>query len=133
MNPNQLIELRQRRYVKASAILTLNVSVFIAMILQFGLAKPSIAQQQKTAEVDKELRALLIARRDILRDLVETVKTREDISEVRDPSAIWQVIGLRQELWNAELKLAELREQRIAILTKSLEENAIYEDLLSLR
>ena len=92
------------------------------------------AQRPLNSEVDKELRALLIARRDVLKDLDAMVSVRRMATDMHiGPGDIGRISQIRQELYRAELELADSKEDRIEILTKALEKQAEAEDFAEAR
>jgi len=116
-----------------SAMVTLGVSMVIAIILQVVLSERTIAQRQVTEEVDIELRALLIARRDALKDLVRVTEAQMDRQVERNAGGIFQMAKVRNELYRAELELTESKKERIEILAKALEAQAEMEDMFDIR
>jgi len=105
----------------------------IAIILQVVLSERTIAQRQVTEEVDIELRALLIARRDALKDLVRVTEAQMDSQVERNAGGIFQLAKVRNELYRAELELTESKKERIEILAKALEAQAEMEDMFDIR
>jgi len=114
-------------------MVTLGVSMVIAIILQVVLSERTIAQRQVTEEVDIELRALLIARRDALKDLVRVTEAQMDRQVERNAGGIFQMAKVRNELYRAELELTESKKERIEILAKALEAQAEMEDMFDIR
>jgi len=133
MNQQQPAEVRQRRYGKMSATLTLGVSMVIAIIFQGVVSNRSIAQRQVPAEVDKELRALLVARRDVLKDFVGAMQSEMDSSEAIGAGGIAQLARARYEFYKAELELTESKKERIEILERALEAQSEVEEMFEVR
>ena len=89
------------------------------------------AQRPLNAEVDKELRALLVARRDVWKDLLERMAVRDAVAEGRDSFDIMRLNAIRQEFYKAELELAESKEDRIKVLMQALESQSAAEEIMS--
>lgn len=108
------------------------VSIVLASIL--GLmycSNPSMAVTQKPE--DKELRALLTKRRDHLQLYYKAVSSQMRVAINRDMMSIRRMVEARELLVRAELDLANLREERIALLERALAEMLEIKDLVAKR
>ena len=113
--------------------LSLGISIILAMTLLVIFSQHGHAQRPLKSEVDKELRALLIARRDVWKEFLESATARDQIAEHRDDIDILRLNSIRQEFYKAELELAESKEDRIKILMDALEDQSQVEEALLIR
>ena len=116
-----------------AAGLSLGVSIIVAMTLLVIFSQYGQAQRPLYSEVDKELRSLLIARRDVWKELLEGTTLRDQIADHRDSIDIMRLNSIRQEFYKAELELAESKEDRIKVLMQALESQSDAEEIMSVR
>jgi hypothetical protein len=95
------------------------LSLVLASIAGFmHCSNESLAVTQEPE--DKELRALLEARRDTLKQLVTLSQARINSEAGRDPSLLLHLSEYQQELQLAELDVAQSKAERIGIIEKTL-------------
>lgn len=109
------------------------VSIIVAMTLLVIFSQYGQAQRPLHSEVDKELGSLLIARRDVWKELLERMTAQDAIVEHRDSFDIMRLNSIRQEFYKAELELAESKEDRIKVLMQALESQSDAEEIMSVR
>ena len=76
---------------------------------------------------------MLIARRDVWKELLEGTTLRDQIADHRDSIDIMRLNSIRQEFYKAELELAESKEDRIKVLMQALESQSDAEEIMSVR
>jgi hypothetical protein len=113
--------------------LSLGISIILAMTLLVIFSQHGHAQRPLKSEVDKELRALLIARRDVWKEFLESATARDQIAEHRGDIDILRLNSIRQEFYKAELELAESKEDRIRTLLQALESQSHAEEIVAVR
>ncbi len=76
---------------------------------------------------------LLVARRDVLKEALESAITFLQASDGMRVEDLWTIEAFQTELSKAELELAESKQDRIDILTQALERISVFEEQLEIR
>lgn len=110
------------------------VAVVAVFVLPAAMSQRSHPHPQTPAIVtDNELRKLLEARRDVLKEALESAGVYLQARQERGVEDLWQIVKLAVELSKAELELAESKQDRIDVLTHALEVVAELEEQLTSR
>lgn len=131
MTTHTMDSLPQRPRFKSAMFSILCVAVVAVFVLPAAMSQRSHPQQKTPATVtDNELRMLLVARRDVLNEALESAIASLDASDGRGVGDLWVIEALQSELSKAELELAESKQDRIDVLTQALERISFFEEQL---
>ena len=134
MTTHKLDSLPQRPGFTSAMFSILCVAVVAVFVLPAAMSQRSHPQQATPVTVtDNELQLLLEARRDVLKEALESAIVFMQAVDTRGVEDLWAIETFQTELSKAELELAESKQDRIDVLTQALERISDFEEQLEMR